>query len=208
MNLRQRHLVPLIITLLIPVVAFGNIPDINNCSIGTRATQDVSVLTCPACDGYALTQAQTFGGGVMDATIEVYIRNSAGQGIAGIWEEIILDDPGLCFCLDKDHPDLATNDNGYAEYALPLCTGGCAENLTLSGYLSGIPFLQNPIPFIKINSVDLNCDRVVDLVDLADFAAAYFGTVTYCVDFYWDGVMNLLDLAAFSQHYGHVCPMP
>ena len=207
MNLRQRHLVPLIITLLIPVVAFGNIPDINNCSIGTRATQDVSVLMCPACDGYAFTEAQTFGGAIMDATIEVYIRNSAGQGIPGVLpEDILLDEPGLCFCDGSNVPDGETDATGYTQFADPLCGGGCAENLTLGGFLTGIPFLQNPIPFVKVNSVDLNCDLVVDLIDLADFAAAYFGTVTYCVDFYWDGVMNLLDLAAFSQHYGHECP--
>ena len=60
MNLRQRHLVPLILTLLIPVVAFGSIPDINQCSIGTRATEDVSVMVCPGCDGYAFSYNRSF----------------------------------------------------------------------------------------------------------------------------------------------------
>jgi len=206
MNYRQRHLVPLIITLLIPVVAFGNIPDINNCSIGTRATEDVSVMICPHCDGYAYSAAQLFGGAYMEATIEVYIRNSAGQGIPGIDPgDILLGAPNVVFCPGGNEPDYPTDPNGYTQFALPSCGGGCSENFELGGYLSGAPFLQNPIPHIKINSPDTNADLVVNLIDLSAFTAAYYSPTTYCFDYYWDGVMNLLDLALFSQHYDHQC---
>jgi hypothetical protein len=48
MNYRQRHLLPLVLILLTPVFAFGNIPEMDNCSISTRATEDVSVMICPS----------------------------------------------------------------------------------------------------------------------------------------------------------------
>jgi hypothetical protein len=209
MDYRQRHLLPLIMTLLIPVVAFGNIIDLANCSIGTRATEDVSVMVCPGCDGYALSAAQTFGGGTMDATIEVFIRNAAGQGIPDVpADDITIEDPNLCWCDLGNIADFDTDASGYTEFAFAPCMGGCSPNMELGGYVAAEgPFFQNPIPYIKINSLDRNCDLVVNLIDLADFTAAYFTPppADYCMDFYWDGVMNLLDLAAFSQHYGHEC---
>ena len=207
MNLRQRHLVPLILTLLIPVVAFGSIPDINQCSIGTRATQDVSIMVCPGCDGPTFAEAQVFGGVVMDATIEVFIRNSAGQGIPGIpATDIVIDDGSFVFCPGGGHADYDTDGSGYTEFALPPCGGGCSTGPLFNGFLSGVSFLQNPISHVQFNSPDSNGDLVVDLIDLADFAGVYFSGAVYCSDYYWDGVMNLLDLALFSQHYGHVCP--
>jgi hypothetical protein len=207
MDYRQRHFLPLIMTLLIPVVAFGNIPDITQCSIGTRATEDVSIVICPGCDGYNLaTEAQTYGGGVMDATIEVFIRNSAGQGIPGVDPaDVYLIDPNVNFCPGGDWADFPTDGSGYTEFALPPCGGGCSPNFELGGKVGAEAFLQNPIPHIKINSPDANGDLVVDLIDLSDFTSVYYAGATYCMDFYWDGVMNLLDLAEFSQHYGHQC---
>jgi hypothetical protein len=203
-----RQFVPALLFLLIPVVAFAGIPHIENCNIYTRATQDVSVFVCPACDGYDFSAAQTLGGGLMDATIEVYIRDIFGLPVENVpASDITIDDPNLCWCVpDGNIADFNTDPNGYTEFAMAPCGGGCSENFELGGYLTGMPFLQNPLPYIKVNSPDLNCDLVVNLTDLALFANGYFGPYTYCVDYYWDGVVNLLDLAEFAQHYGHLCP--
>jgi len=207
MSFGPRNLVTLILVLLVPAVVFGEVPDIDNCDIFTRATEDVSVMICPACDGYAFSAAQTFGGAPMDATIEVYIRNNAGVGLEGISaSDIWLEETGISFCSpDGNIADFNTIAGGYTEFALPACGGGCSENLTLGGYLAGTPFNQNPLPYIRFNSPDTNGDLVVDLIDLSAFAVAYFIPATYCFDYNWDGVMNLLDLAVFSQHYTHAC---
>ena len=206
MNFGPRNLVTLILVLLVPAVVFGEVPDINNCDISTRATEDVSVMICPACDGYAFSEAQTFGGATMDATIEVYIRNNAGQPLDGISAgDIWLDDPNLVFCTDGNLADFDTDLNGYTEFDMAVCGGGCTQDFALGGFLAGTPFNENPLPFLQFNSPDTNGDLVVDLIDLSAFAAAYFVPATYCFDFYWDGLMTLQDLALFSQHYAHEC---
>ena len=210
MNNRARYFLALICTLMIPVTVFGGVPLIENCDIFTRATEDVSVFLCPACDGYGLFEAQTFGGDLMDATIEVYIRDGLGQGVPGVDRFTIwIDDPALCWCDPEGNVadfDTLEDPAGYTEFSLAPCGGGCSSPAALGGYLAGEPFLQNNLPHFNFNSADMNCDLVVDLIDLAQFTPAYFGAYTYCVDYHWDGVINLVDLALFSQHYGHACP--
>jgi hypothetical protein len=194
--------------LLIPVAVFAGIPNIENCSIATRATENVSVMISPGCSGDPFSAAQTFGGGVMDATIEVYIRDIYGQGVADVpAEDIFIEAAGLCWCTNGNIADFNTLSDGYTEFALPACGGGCHENFVLSGFLLTEAFIQNPLPYISFNSPDFNCDLIVDLVDLSTFAAAYFADppAPYCVDLYWDGVMNLQDLARFSAQYGLEC---
>jgi hypothetical protein len=211
MKCQLRNLLPLICVLLVPVLAFGGVPDINNCSIATRTTVDVSVLLCPACDGYAYSAAQVFGGTYTDATIEVYIRDGAGLPVAGVpADDIYIDHTGLVWCPDGNIADFDTDPTGYTEFALPSCGGGCATGFQLNGFLGtpvGTPFIQNPVPHIQYNSPDTNGDLVVDLVDLQWFAAAYLtGPYTYCADYFWDGVMDLRDLQIMAAHYGHSCP--
>jgi hypothetical protein len=206
MNTRQRHLWLTIMILLVPVVAFGDIPDMNNCSISTRATEDVSIMICPGCDGYPFTAAQKFGGEYMDATIDVYIRNGVGQPVANFpYQDLWLDDPFLCFCLGGSDADADTDENGHTQFSFPLCGGGYSENFDLGGYVAGNAFIQNPLPHIKTNSPDINCDLVVNLSDLALFAQHYYGTASYVNDFFWDSVADLRDLALFAQHYNHIC---
>jgi hypothetical protein len=209
MSFGPRNLVTLILVLLVPAVVFGEVPDINNCDISTRATEDVSVMICPACDGYAFSAAQTLGGDVtMDATIEVYIRNNAGQPLDGISAgDIWLDDANLFFCADGNIADFDTDTNGYTEFDMPICGGGCTQDFALGGYLAGTPFNENPLPFLQFNSSDANGDLVVDLIDLSGFTQAYYADppAAYCFDYYWDNIMDLRDLALFAQHYGHEC---
>lgn len=201
-----RHFLPIFLLLLIPTLAFGDLPNMETCNITTRATEDVSVMICPVGDGYAFSAAMAFGGEIVDATIEVYVRNWVGEPFPfyprlDIW----LGDPNLCFCPEGNLADFDTGTDGYSQFAFSLLGGGCSGSFELGGYLAGTPFIQNPLPHIRVNSPDLNCDLLVNLSDLASFAGAYFSGVTYCVDYYWDGVADLRDLAAFAQHYGHEC---
>ncbi len=52
----------------------------------------------------------------------------------------------------------------------------------------------------------MNCDLIVNLVDVVLFASIYFGSYSYCADFCWDGDMNLKDVVILAQHMGHACP--
>ncbi len=213
MSFGPRNLVTLILVLLVPAVVFGEVPDINNCDISTRATENVSVMICPACDGeYPLSAAKTFGDALvtMDATIEVYIRNNAGSPLEGI-DGITLEETGVFFCPGGNTADALTDGDGYAEFADPTCGGGFSDNLTLSGFLGIEPFNENPIPHIMFNSPDIaggpneSADGIVNLIDLAAFSEAYFLPATYRFDFYWDDVMDLRDLSIFATHYTHAC---
>lgn len=202
-------LVLLMIFLMIPSFALAdrNIPDPFLSNIQTRATEDVSVMTCPGCDGYSLNQAQVFGGEFMDATIEVQLLDNTMMPVVNFpFEDIWLEGEGLCFCPGGNTADQNTDPNGYTEFTHSLCGGGSSEDYALEGYLWGVAFPQGPIPYIKTNSPDVNCDLEVNLSDLATFAQGFFGTYSYSLDFYWDGVMNLHDLAFFAQHFGHACP--
>jgi len=208
MSFGPRNLVTLILVLLVPAVVFGEVPDIDNCQITTLATADVSIMICPACDGNSFGAAFTFGGDLMVATIQVIIANNVGQPLEGIAADTIwIDADGVNWCTAGNISDYDTDVGGLTEFILPPCGGGCSTDY-LNGYLligSPTPFNENPLS-IKFNSPDTNGDLVVDLIDLAAFAEAYFLPATYCFDYYWDGAMTLQDLALFSQHYTHACP--
>ena len=49
---------------------------------------------------------------------------------------------------------------------------------------------------------------VVDLADLAAFAASYGGVFDDCQDMNCDGVMSLADFAIFASHYTHAGGLP
>jgi len=56
------------------------------------------------------------------------------------------------------------------------------------------------------NSPDLNGDLVVNLSDIILFARIYWGEYSYAADFYWDGQVNLSDLAMMIGTRGRTCP--
>lgn len=212
MSPRPRLMIPLIFFLLISPIVFAGtqiagVPDLSLSTIETRTAQDVSLLICPACDGRGVNMAQQFGGVAMDATIEVYLRDGMGIPIANYpFEDIWLESPDLCFCPGGSCADADTDMNGYTQFAHPLCGGGCSENPTLSGMVNGTSIGVSPIPHIKVNSPDMNCDLVVNLSDVALFAGAYWTGYTYCADFFWDGSLDLRDVTILAQHISHSCP--
>ncbi|MBU8870614.1 MAG: hypothetical protein KOO60_07110 [Gemmatimonadales bacterium] len=195
----------LVLALLIPVSAF-TIPDLDNTTVETRAIADVSILICPACDGRRLELAPLFGGPSVDATIELYLLDGDGTPVANFpFEDMWLDSDDLCFCQGGSTADANTDVNGYAQFQKPFCGGGCSENPSLGGVVNGMAVGDYPIPHIKVNSPDMNCDFIVDLVDVTLFASAYWAGYDYCADFIWDGVLNLSDVGILAQHYGHQC---
>jgi hypothetical protein len=66
-----------------------------------------------------------------------------------------------------------------------------------------------PMPLsldIAINSPDINGDLQVNLSDVVAFTQDYFGAYNYRSDFFWDGVLNLSDVARMAQGMGAICP--
>ena len=81
------------------------------------------------------------------------------------------------------------------------------ESAQMYGTINSNPvFGENPLPFIRFNSPDMNGDLVINLVDVSLFAQVYLGGYSYSADFYWDGLLNMVDVAILAQHYGHDNP--
>ena len=55
---------------------------------------------------------------------------------------------------------------------------------------------------IQCNSVDINCNGAIDLIDIVLFTQSLHIYDWRC-DFNWDGVINLSDMVLFTPHIGH-----
>ena len=59
---------------------------------------------------------------------------------------------------------------------------------------------------LTANSPDLTGNLVVDIADVAKFTQLWFSGYDYRIDFYWDGIINIADVALFVQGLGSACP--
>ncbi|MBU8871291.1 MAG: hypothetical protein KOO60_10555 [Gemmatimonadales bacterium] len=209
---RHSLFISLILFLLIPSAAFtgeqiAGVPDLFESTIETRATHSVSVLVCPGGDGRSLNQAMLFGGEIMDATIEIHVRDLNGYPIHGFpMEDIWMEMPGVNFCLGGGRVDFHTDSNGYTEFSLPKAGGGWSEDFDLVGLINDSPFaVQSTLSSLRMNSPDMNGDGVVNLLDVGLYASVYWEGYSYAADFHWDGLLNLTDVSILAQHFGHSC---
>ncbi len=75
--------------------------------------------------------------------------------------------------------------------------------LEINGVWSPIPTLLN----VFFNSVDINGDLTVNLIDVSIFAGDYYAAAPqYRSDFNFDGAVNLTDVTILSTNYGSSCP--
>jgi hypothetical protein len=183
--------------------------------------EPVHVVVTPGCYGQQLSSADYFGGIPVDGTIRIQVwiqepgvdppppyplANFPGEDI---WLEI----PGTVACMAGAVADGPTDSEGWVTFSQDLDMGGWndPEGSAPFAYvlLNGIPLYdQNDhliSPDIVVNSSDINGDLASDLVDLALFASDYFGNYSYRSDLFWDGVVNLADLATFALYYGCEC---
>jgi hypothetical protein len=77
----------------------------------------------------------------------------------------------------------------------------------MPGAVTGLALVSAPGMDIQFNSSDINGDLVVNLVDVGAFAGAYVGGYAYFADFYWDGILNLSDVARLAATFGEICPV-
>ena len=196
-NSMMTTILPLLV--LISILALSS-PAFADSSVVTRAYDEVSIMICPGCDNEEcnagwLYNAQLFGGEYVDATIEFYTDDYP------LNSEMWVMSPNITFCPgENDADDVPVN--GHREITR-LRGGGVSTFPSLEGFIAGNLVPPTPIPHIRINSPDLTGDGSVTLHDVQLFAQYYFGPYNYGIDYYWDGVINLLDVVVLVEHYRH-----
>jgi hypothetical protein len=188
-------------------VAWAGIPNLDNSYATTSATQQVSLMICPACDGDDLLHAQDCSGGTVDATVTLTVLDINYDPVVGYPEtDLWIVANGICVCpADPPIADGPTDLNGQTTFTGTICGGGCSDDSSFNVYINPYGVLNHPGLDILINSPDMSCDLVVNLTDLSLFAACY-AACDYCCDFYCDGACTLSDVVKFAAHYQHVCP--
>lgn len=183
------------------------VPDLNFSVVtwGVGSGQTATLLVVPDGSGPPLASARTTGGLAVDATITLVLIDQCGDPIVGypredMWLES--QDGGLMLCNGGGAADQDTDANGQTRWMQPLRAGGHSAapcRVVVVGFLID----ELPLHFV---SPDLNGDRVVSLMDVAQFATAYFGAYSFAADLKADGVVNLSDIAVLAGATGADCP--
>lgn len=172
-------------------------------------------MNFPNGSGDSLHMARMYGGGLMDATITLTLVDSNSNPVAGypaedIWLDVL--DPGVgdyIPCPAGNIADGPTNSAGQTTFSNSLRAGGSGSGSRVM--IGTWPTPEFPLEFpggdlFHFNSPDINGDLQVNLSDIAIFAGDYYGAYNYRSDFFWDGILNLSDIAFVAQGVGAQCP--
>lgn len=188
-----------------------DVPDLDLSWYETAATEPVSVFTVPDGQGNGFDAAFAYGGMTMDATITLHLVDSQGIPFVGypaddLWLETTLD--GLALCASGSIADEDTNADGVTWWQEPLAAGGHSDpGVELTIVIVSGSAMPQPGLEIYFNSPDLSGDTVVILTDVAMITQNIFGPYSYRADYYWDGVINLSDVAYMTTlGLGAGCP--
>ena len=155
---------------------------------------------------------------IIDGTIEATIRDGAGIAIANYpAEDIWLENPagvnapgdsdvytGLVGCIGGVIADQSTDVAGFTLFQNPKFGGGQSYGQTRV-VVNGNG-LDNTVD-VSFNSTDINGDGVVNLIDLQNFTADFFDAgYHFRSDFFFDEIVNLIDLPEMAKFYGSICP--
>jgi len=174
----------------------------------TITAQPGVICACPEGDGTSLASA--------GLTITLIARDAANlpcripatdMWLIGCSDDLL----ALCGGPVATAASQATDADGRTTFTGALAVGGCdpggvqvvAMGLILGGGC-GVPCIP-----IKVKSVDIDRNLVVDLVDFASFGAGYTSppkTYNECIDYTAPfGSVTLPDFAKFGTHAGHTC---
>ena len=191
-----------------PVISTPGIP------IVTAVGAGGCYVVCPQGDGSSLSDI----GAVITVTVTDYdgypiIRVPASD----VWLVGCSDGIVLCGGSNAINADSMTNDNGVTTISGRLAAGGCDSELlvVVMGIVATVPGDPNTplcLPYYT-KSPDITgdggvVDQVVDLIDLAAFAAGFVSPpkpYEACLDLNCDGLVDLIDFSIFAQHYLHQC---
>jgi hypothetical protein len=105
--------------------------------------------------------------------------------------------------------ELTTDSEGWVTWIPDIQGGGHRgpdEAVDLTLWIPVCPNQQLDIlEGVYFNSPDINGDLSVNLSDVPDFAADFFGDYDYRSDFNWDNVVNLSDIVFMAQSLGVSC---
>ena len=167
----------------------------------------VVVINFPNGEGRRFDEART-SGGVVNGTIHLMLLDGMGVPINDYpREDIWLEsvDGGAASCLQGSIADANTDVNGETSWVNPLMAGGYSEANT-DVIINGSPLFSLGLN-VHFNSPDINVDGVVNLTDVAMFSQDFFGwTYQFRSDFHYDGIVNLSDLAILGEGLGASCP--
>ena len=190
-------------------LAMAGVPDVTQCEASRAYTgpERVVLMNAPDGNGKSFTEAVKVGGGTVDATITLIVRDGAGVPIANYpfedcWLESV--DGGMVACLGGTTADASTDVNGMTQFQNPLLAGGWS--LADTRVLINGNNLPNDVG-VAYNSPDLNGDGGVNLTDVQIFAGDFFSAAyAFRADLFFDNTVNLSDLPRLAAAIGAECP--
>lgn len=207
-------------------LAAAGVPDLTASTAASDAGMgvEVSVVVLPDGTGQRIDEAYLFGGAQTDATIRLTLLDGNGTPINGhprsdMWLESINSAPGsdanggngLRLCVNGSRADFDTNVDGQTLWRLPLFGGGASDPEATPAELTQVVVPQGPLNgsdmTVYWNSPDINGDLDPNVGDVGLFAQDFFGVNdsgdpiegAYRSNFFWDGEMNLADIALLAQ---------
>jgi hypothetical protein len=182
------------------------IPDVSLSTATVPGPGPFSVYMRPDGGGHPLSSAYLMGGQEADATITLHLVDISGAPIylypfEDLWLEC--DAGSLALCLGGSTADDDTDINGETTFSHPIYGGGQGQGVVV--LVSGMPLAQPPLP-ISLNSPDITGDLVVNITDMVLFGADWLGSYRYRSDLFYDGVIDISDIALFAQGMGASCP--
>jgi len=197
------------------LLAADTIPVLPYVEVSVATEGPLSVFSVPDGSGRPMTQVFGPAGQPVDGTITMTLYDDTppwGDPVPFFpAEDIMLTDltGNLAICQRGTYPDGNTDANGMTSWTGVLNVGGHAEPVAgnqIAIMVNGWIPEGAELPDLRINSPDLSGDLVVNLIDVTQFVADYFGPYNYASDFHWDGVMNLSDVSKLASAIGAVCP--
>ncbi len=182
------------------------------CTARTAAPPGVTpvLYNLPNGHGSEFTQARSTAG-VVDATITLEVRDDncipvANYSANDMWleKEVAAGTGNFTACIGGTIADANTNSEGVTTWFAPLAAGGWSTSRTLV-VINGSALVTNPGLVLRHNSADLNGDAVANLADVPLFAGDYFGAYAFRSDLWFDGVVNLTDIARLVEGIGATC---
>jgi hypothetical protein len=202
-------------TLILGVASFASagVPDLGNSDAtmpNYAGGEVVSLFNLPSGGGKAFAEARTASGVVVDATIEVVLRDGNDLIIAGFpGEDLWLEsgDGGMVACVGGTTADGDTDANGITSWVNSLNASGFSTALCYIMVSGDALTSVGSEMALQFNSADINADGVVNLTDIGQFAG-YFGVGNYgyAADFQFDGIINLSDIGLLAIGLGASCP--
>jgi hypothetical protein len=173
-----------------------------------QGSEPVCLLVIPDGSGPRLTEARTFSGLTVDATINVRILDLALDPIVSYPpEDVWLEAAGeeLAICAGGSVADAPTDADGRTTISGPLLAGGWSESGAVV-FVAGWSPSQPPV-VLTFNSPDLDGDREVNLSDVQLFATDYYdSSYHHRSDLHYDGRINLADIVPLANAFGTACP--